>query len=254
MIDRLLVGDPLRPRFQAYARGLLRPAFDRIGWEPKKGEPIAGSLLRVTLIRALGTLDDSDVVAGCRARFDKFINDPGSLSPDLRPVVLGVVGRYADSQTWEKLHKLGLKTASTEEKGYSYDALARATAPALISRTIALALTDELPTSRASGLLGLSARHGEHPDLVWDFAQAHMKALLAKQDGLAINSFAAGLFNFFSNPKEAEKLQTYAKTNLPPAAAEDVAKAIDEIGFHADLKQRLVPQLANWIGQGAKAP
>ncbi len=40
-INRLLAGDPLRPRFQQFARAFLRPAFDRVGWEPKAGEPIA---------------------------------------------------------------------------------------------------------------------------------------------------------------------------------------------------------------------
>ena len=57
MINRLLVGDPLRPRFQQYARGLIRPAFDRVGWEPKKGEPLPTALLRVSLIRGLGAAE-----------------------------------------------------------------------------------------------------------------------------------------------------------------------------------------------------
>ena len=37
-INRLLAGDPARPRFQQYARAVLRPAFDRVGWEAKPGE------------------------------------------------------------------------------------------------------------------------------------------------------------------------------------------------------------------------
>jgi hypothetical protein len=136
-----------------------------------------------------------------------------------------------------------------EEKGNYYEALGHAIDPALVSRTIAIALTDELPTSRASAILGFSVRSAEHPDLVWNFAKAHMKALLAKQDALGINSFAAGLFNFYSDPKDAEVLETYAKANLPPAAAESVAKAVDEIGFRAEFKKRLVPQLKSWMEQ-----
>ncbi len=248
-INRLLVGDPLRARFQQYARGVLRPAFDRIGWEPKKGEPLPTALLRVSLIRGLGTLNDSDIIASCRSRFDQFLDDPSSLPPDLRPTVFEVVGRYADSQTWEKLHRLGEKTTSTEEKGAFYDAVGQTTNPALVARYLEISLGDELPTSRAAAVLGYSARYGEHPDLVWDFAKAHMKALLAKQDALGINSFAASLFSFYSDPKDAETLETYAKTNLPKSAAESVAKAVDEIGFRAESKQRLVPELKAWIDQ-----
>jgi hypothetical protein len=97
-------------------------------------------------------------------------------------------------------------------------------------------------------LLPFAARHGEHPELVWQFAQQHMKALLAKQDALGIDGFTAGLFTFFSDPKDAETLERYAKTDLPSSAARSVAKAVDEIGFRAEFKERLIPQLKTWIG------
>ena len=199
------------------------------------------------MIRGLGALGDSDIIASCRSRFDQFLENPEAISPDLRPEVFSVVGRYADHRTWEKLHQLGEKTTSTEEKGNYYDALGKAIAPELVERTLALALTDELPTSRAGALPSFSARYGEHADLVWDFAKAHMKALLAKQDGLGINSFAPGVFSFSTDPKDAEILQAYAKTNLPPSAAGSVAKVIDEIGFRAEFKRRLVPELEAWM-------
>jgi aminopeptidase N len=248
-INRLLAGDPARPHFQEKARALLRPAFDRVGWEPKTGEPVERGLLRASLIRGLGVLDDSDVIAGCRSRFDRYLKNPAGVSPDLRPVIFKVVGRYADAGTWEKLHQLGLKTTSVEEKQYLYEALASAIDPALVPQTMAIALTDELPTSRASFLLPFAARYGEHPELVWDFAQEHMKALLAKQDALGIDSFAPGLFAFWSEPEKAELLQEYAKQNLPPSARRAVAKAVDEIGFRAEFKKRLIPQLKSWIGE-----
>jgi aminopeptidase N len=246
-INRLLAGDPARPTYQQFARALLRPAFDRVGWDPKSGEPEQRSFLRASLIRGLGLLNDSDIVAGCRSRFDQFASDPGAIPPDLRPDVLRVVGRYADSQAWEKLHRLGLKTTSIEEKQFYYEALGNVIDPRLAPRTMAIALSDELPTSRAAQLLPLFARNGEHPELVWEYARAHMKELLAKQDALSMNNFAPGLVMFSSSTKDAEALQKFAKTNLPDSSSKDVAKAIDEIEFRADLKERLRPQLKSWI-------
>ena len=246
-INRLLVDDPLRPRFQHYARVLLRPAFDRIGWEPAPNEPLNRGLLRTSLIRGLGLLNDSDIVAGCRSRFDRYLADDSAVPPDLRPAIFQVVGRYADAETWEKLHELGQKTVSVEEKLYVYEALAGATDPSLVPRALALTLSDELPTSRATFILPYAARYGEHPDLVWEFAREHMKALLAKQDALGIDSFAPGLFTFYADPKKAEVLEKYAKDNLPPSASKAVAKAVDEIGFRAEFKDRLIPQLKSWM-------
>jgi hypothetical protein len=52
---------------------------------------------------------------------------------------------------------------------------------------------------------------------------------------------------FSSSPKDAEALQKFAKTNLPDSSSKDVAKAVDEIEFRAELRERLDSQLTSWI-------
>lgn len=251
-INRLLAGEPKRNEFQKYARGLLRPSLAEVGWEPKSGESVKIALLRASLIHALGDLDDKEVVAVCRDRFQKYLSDSKSLAPDLRPAVLAVVGRHADENTWKKLRELGLKTTSMDEKQNYYYALASAIDPKLAARTLEISLGDELPTSRALYLVSKVARESEHPEVAWMFAKSHMKQLLAKTDALGGNSYAPGLFTFFSDSTRIAELERYAKSDLPATAAKDVAKAIDEIGFRAELKPRLVRQIASWISEASK--
>ena len=246
-INRLLVASSAREKFQPGARSILRPSFDQLGWEPKKDETPRAASLRGSLIAALGDLNDQEIVAGCRERFQKYVVDPPSLAPDLRAPIFSVVGHYADEATWNKLRELGLATTSTEEKQNYYDALAGARDPKLAAKTLQISLTDELPTSRAIFLVGKVARSGGHPDLAWEFAKAHMKALLAKTDALAANNYAPSLFSFFSELSRAAELRAYAKTNLPATSAKEVAKAVDEIDFRAEFKNRLASQLTAWI-------
>jgi len=246
-INRLLIGSPERNKFQRYARSLLRPTFESLGWEPKADEPPAAGNLRASLISALGDLNDSEIIAGCRERFEKYLADPASLAPDLRPPVLAVVGRYAHEETWNKLYELGLKTTSIEEKQNYYNALAGASEPKLVKKTLPIALTDELPTSRAIFLVSRVARQSDHPDMAWDFAKANMKALLAKTDALGATRYAPGLFTFFSENSRADELRAYAKANLPQTSAPEVAKAVDEIQFRSEFKRRVTPQLTAWI-------
>jgi aminopeptidase N len=245
--NRLLAAEPSREKFQKYARSILRPSLDEVGWEPKSGEPVKIALLRASLIKALGDLNDKEIVAGCRDRFQKYLADPKSLAPDLRASVLAIVGRYADDATWSKLHELGLKTTSIEEKQNYYDALAAAIDPKLAARTLEISLGDELPTSRATYLVGKVGRQSDHPEVAWNFAKAHMKQLLAKTDALAANSYAPSIFNLFSDSARIAELERYAKSDLPPTAAKDVEKAIDEVGFRADMKLRVVTQVASWL-------
>jgi aminopeptidase N len=242
-INRLIAGQPQRDRFQEYARSVLRPVFDRLGRTPKKDEPSKDSSLRASLISTLGDLNDREIIAGCRERFQKFLIDRASLPPDLRLPVLTVVGRFADEATWNKLHELGLNTTSVEEKRNYYDALASALDPKLAQKTLPISLGDELPTSRAIFLVLKVSRQSEHPEIAWQFAKEHMPTLLAKTDALAVNSYAPSLFTFFSEPTRVAELEAYAKTNLPPAAAKEVAKASDEVAFRAEFKARLANQI-----------
>jgi aminopeptidase N len=246
-INRLLIGQPEREKFQQYARSILRPVFEELGWEPKPGESPNVLTLRASLIAVLGDLQDQDVIAACRQRFQKYLNDPTSLSPDLRRATIGVVGVYADESTWNKLRELGLKTTNIAEKQNYYDALARARDPKLVQKTLEIALTEELSSSRAVFLVAKVARESEHPDLAWQFARQNMTALLAKVDALGIISYAPSLFTFFSEPARVDELKAYAKTNLPPSAAKEVAKAVDEVEFRSQFKRRLASQIAGWI-------
>jgi aminopeptidase N len=251
-VNGLLVGSSERERFQQFARSLLRPTFSILGWESKPDEAPNAGRLRASLIGALGHLNDPEIIAGCRERFEKFLAHPASLPPDLRAPVLAVVGRYADEKTWNKLHELGLKTTSIEEKQNCYDALACATDPKLVKKTLAIALTDELPTSRAVFLVSRVARNSGHPDIAWDFAKANMKGLLAKVDAAGANRYAPSLFTFFSQGSRGDELRNYAKRNLSQATAPEVAKAVDEIQFRADFRNRLASQLAALIRSRAK--
>ena len=248
----LLVDSSERESFQRYARSLLRPTFATLGWEPKPDEPPNAGRLRASLISALGRLNDPEVLAGCRERFEKYLAHPVSLPPDLRAPVLAVVGRYADEKTWNKLHELGLRTTSTEDKQNYYEALACATDPKLVKKTLAIALTDELPTSRAIFLVSRVARDSGHPDIAWEFAKANMKALLAKVDAAGANRYAPSLFTFFSDGSSANELKNYAEKNLAPASAPEVAKVVDEIQFRAEFRDRLISQLPALIHSSAK--
>jgi aminopeptidase N len=248
-INGLFSSSSEQGKFQRYARSLLRSTFDALGWVPRNGERPTEAALRASLVAALGNLDDPDIVAGCRERFKSYLANSESLAPDLRPAVFSVVGRYADEKTWNKLHQLGLTTTSIEEKQNYYNALAAATDPTLVKKTLPIALTDELPTSRAVFLVSRVARDSGHADIAWEFARMNMKALLAKNDALGANRYGPSLFTFFSDESRAEELTTYAKTNLPAASAPEVAKAVDEIQFRSEFKRRLVVQLNAWIGK-----
>ena len=242
-IDHLLVGTAEQETFRRYARGVLRPTLDALGLQPKAEEPVTASLLRASLVQQLGLFGDEDVIKTCRQNFDNYLKNPGSIPPDLRAPTFAIVMRYGDATIWQKLHELGLKTASTEDKQYYYDALAFATDPKLIQKSLAITLTDELPTSRATFMVPKVARESDRPDLAWEFAKKNLKPLVAKVDALNANSYLPSLFSFFFDSARIEELKAFATKNLLEASRKPVEIASDEIQFRADFRKRLIEQI-----------
>jgi aminopeptidase N len=251
-IDSLYIGSKERPAFQAYGRSLLKPVFDRVGWDAKPGEKAARGLLRAALLSTLGDFADQSVIAAAQERFKNYLVDPKTLPPDLRPAVFDVVGHHADQDIWNKLHELGLKTRSIEEKGVLYLAMATALDPDLARQSLALSLTDELPTTRATRLVINVSAAGEQPGLAWEFAQAQRKQLDLKLGTFGQLRFAPDIMRAYSDANRATELEVYARKFLPPDAKTEIAKTAEEIRFKADLKARLLPEIAKWIA--AKVP
>jgi aminopeptidase N len=243
-INHLLVGAPEIEQFRTYAREVLSPPLGALTFQPKPGEPPTASLLRASLLQELGLVGDDQTIRQCRQNFESYLKNPASLQPDLRAPTFAVAMRHGDARAWEKLHELGVKTTSTEEKQIYYDALAFATDPALIKKTLAIALTDELPTSRAVFLVTKVARESDRPDLAWDFAKANTKGLLAKVDALGANTYIPSLFTFFSDPARIEELRSFARANLSEGSNKPVEIVADEIRFRAELRKRLLDQIA----------
>lgn len=244
-IDNLYRGSSDRAAYRTYVRTILKPVFDRVGWEPRPSEKVTDGLLRVALVKALGEFDEPEMVAEASFRFQKFLNDPASLAPDLRLPVFDIVGRSADRKTWEQLHKLGRETQNIGEKRNFYSAMALARPFA--ADTLALALGTELPTVAGIGLIQTVADCGEEPERAWKFIQEHRAALDKKLDSLGQIRFVPAVAGAFNDAAHADELEDYARKTLPPDSQSKVNKVAETIRFKADFKARLLPQIAEWI-------
>ena len=251
-IDFLARKDDGRERFHSWAREFLRPQLDRLGWTTRPKESPLDQLLRATIIRQLGFFGDQTVLAEARARYEKFLADPGTLTGDLRGAVLEIVGRRADDATYERLRDLARAEKSTEQKQQLYAALAHSLDPKHAAQTLALSVTNELVPRAATRLVIQVALDGEHPDQAWTFAKANLDALLAKQSSIKANDYVPAIFRAFSDPARADELEQFAASHLPADAAPLAARAADEVRFKAELKSRILPEIDAWCRTQAR--
>jgi aminopeptidase N len=247
-LDRVARDRPERPALQAYARALLRPVLDHIGWDGKAaGEDDETTLLRTSLINLLGEFGDADVIAEAKRRFVSFLQDPAAVPPALRDPVTHVAGLTADRETYDALLALARKTTATNERLRYYYAAAAARDGALARETLALTLTGEPPVTIVNGMINTVAWSGEQPDLAWDFVQNNLDALVARQGPDFKDLFVPNFMTNFSDAAHADELAHFAPAQATSGGRVMTARALETIAISADLGTRVLPSIAAWI-------
>jgi aminopeptidase N len=246
-LDELSRGSPARDGLRAFARGLIRPAFDRLGWDAKPGELFLDTLLRPDLIAALGQFEDPEIIAEAQRRFEAFTKNPDSLAPTLREPVLNIVGHRADQATWDELRTLGEHATSTEEKLRYFDAMASAADPKLIGETVRYASAGQVPNGRVAMLIGHASIGSDNPDEVWRQVlpqQAAIRTRLTDQSQtFLLPAAAAGSFSM----DVSRGLTAAPASNASPGAKAIAARFADQVATAAELHERTVPALMDWL-------
>jgi aminopeptidase N len=246
-LNRLALDRPERAALQRYARARLRPVFDRLGWDGAGSGDDDDTLLRASLIRALGEFGDGDILDEAKRRFAGFLQDPPSLPTALRDAVTHLVGISADRTSYDALLALARKSTVTNERLRYYYAAASARDPALARATLALTLTDELPNTIVGGLINAVASSGEQPDLAWEFVQKNYDALAAKLGPQFRDAFVANFMTNFSDDAHAAELAHFAPAQATSGGHVMTARALETIAISADLKTRALPAIDAWI-------
>jgi aminopeptidase N len=247
-IDNLQRGSAGREAFRAYSRKLLHPVLERLGWDPRPDDDSQTLQLRTTIIRSLGGFGDQAVIAEAKRRFDEFVQNPKSLHNDLRDAVATVVGYVADRATFDTLHRLGAEATSTQEKSRYYYALAGTSDPALIRDVVAIAINDQrLPNGQVEGYLSRAATESDDPDLLWKLVFEQRREILPKLVDNARQLLLPDMARGTSDPRVAFQMKWADESRSSPGARNEAEKAVDDVEFKANFKERLLPAVDAWI-------
>ncbi|MBR0756757.1 M1 family metallopeptidase [Bradyrhizobium jicamae] len=246
-LNRLARDRAERPAIQAYARAKLRPLLDRVGWDGSGSGDDDITLLRASVIRALGDFGDETVQAEAKRRFAAFLQDPKTLPNALRDAVTHIVGLDADRATYDTLLALARKSTAVNERVRYYYAAAAARDADLARATLALTLTDELPGTLVPGIFSTVGFSGEHLQLAWDFVRSHFDVLLARQGPGFRDQFVPNFMSGFTDEAHAAELANFAPTQSTSGGRLMTARATESIAIAADFRARALPAVDDWI-------
>jgi len=228
--------------FAAYARGLVKPMADSLGWDAASGETPDVEDLRDTLLRALSRWGDQATIDEARRRFSAFLQNPAAVGADAQATLLTIVAQNADAATFAQLHALAKDTKDEVFQERCYAALARVRDPDLARQVVQIALSGDLPPQANTlprRMIFSLAR--EHPRLSWDAYTAHLDELMkaVSSDDRAIR-VAEQTPALYWDAVPLDQLEVWVRTKIPPGAADNLARGMESARYESAQKQMLV--------------
>jgi aminopeptidase N len=241
--------------FAAYARSVIKPVSGRLGWDTQPGETPDAQELRRLLIGDLGAWGEQDVIDEARRRFSAFVSDRGAIRPDDQPVILSIVARNADAETFERLHAIAKQAKNETEQQRYYLALMDVRDPQLASQAAQIALSPELPPQAARWRLRLVVRlASQHHELSWSTFTSNAETLLSPNPKYAPLITAQYVPVYFWDSVPLDQLESWVRAHVPEQMSPNVARGMETARFKLSEKQALVPAADAYVSSQLPHP
>jgi aminopeptidase N len=227
--------------FAMFARSLLKPALEQLGWNSKPNETPAVQTLRRSVIRELGTLADPGVIDEARKRFAAFLSDHKSISPDDQGVILYIVAQDADTTTFANLHAVARTAKDETEMRRYYAALMAVRDPVLAQQAAEIALSAEIPPQADSLRLQLLRRLADrHQRLSWQVFIANSERVLKPFAANAPLFVAQYIPEAYWNEMPLAEVEAWVRAHVPAEMGPNVDRGMESARFRLAEKGRLV--------------
>jgi puromycin-sensitive aminopeptidase len=245
-----LVDDDARPRFQPLVVALFQAQLEELGWEPKPEESADDRQRRAIVISALGDLARRPpVLAEARERLERYLRDRGSLDPNLVSVVIGLAALRGDATLYERYLscKRAAVTDPEEEQRFLFGLTAFEDA-ALIERTLALTLTDEVrPQDRAHVYARLLGERASRL-FAWAFVRTRWDELTRQMDPMLQQNLVRALAQLTPRPI-ADEVHAFLRPRVTEETRETVQQALEQLALDSAACARLTPEVTAWLRQ-----
>ena len=239
-LDRIVEGDG-RAALHTRVRGLINPAYEKLGPEPRPEDSDRDRALRGVLFEALGVLG-GNIDVQSRAH---VILDIGALEPDpaLVAASVNIVAATGTSADFDEFIRR-MKNAPTPQEELRYlGALADFPDPDLIARLVRMTLTDEVRSQNAPLLLRRALSNRDAGEIAWFFVSSEWEAITTRLPSNSIARFLEGIRGL-SRSGTAAEVMAFFETHEVPQGDKILAQHLERLEVNVALRQRESERLA----------
>ena len=244
--DRFLEGRA-RDRFRDEVRELVRPAVNRLGWEPKEGESDLTRTLRGTLIQTLAITGDDPQAQAQARELEREARGGEHVDAALAAAAVEIVAATGGPDDYAVYRSMADNAATPQEKQRYLNALARFRDDALMDQTLEASLSDAIRPQDGPFLLTRSITNRDQGARVWTYVSEHWDR--AKERFAASNMiYLASGVRYITDPDLAEEIQAFFAVNPVPQAALTLQQILERQRIAVALRARAGAVLTQRFG------
>ena len=247
-LEVLLADHPSLDQLRSFNKTVYENIVDRLGWEESPGEGHLDALLRTTVLARAGGLGNESVLEEARDRFQRFLQDPTSLRPDIRGVAYSLVALDADRDIYETLWELEDKATLQEEKRRLLGAVSRPRDPGLLQETLERSLSDRVRAQDAPLVIISVAANRFGRDLAWDFVKDNWAEFDRRygKGGFMIMRLVS-ITEAFTTLERADEVESFFEANPVAGAQRTVQQALESIRLNARWLELNSDAVTAWL-------
>src|SRR5471032_446051 len=234
-------GSPGHAAFAAYARGVVKPLVQQMGWDARPEETPGVQKLRRSAITNLGAWGDADVIAEARKRFAAFAADRKAIAADDQSMVQSIVARNAGEAEFEQLHAIAKSGKNETEMRRYYPALMLVRDPALAAKAAAIAMSDEIPQQAGTLRVPLLATLAdEYPQMAWEIFTKNVEPLMAPYEPFGPLYLSQYSPEMFWRATEPDEMEAWLKLHVPADMGPSLGRGMETARFKRGEQAMLV--------------
>jgi puromycin-sensitive aminopeptidase len=243
-LDRLVDGGT-RDAFRLRVAALVGPALERLGSDPHEGDSDRDRGLRGVLIEAMGVLAD-DPATQDRARAVLARADADASDPSVLAASIAIVAASGDPDDFDAfVERMNDASTPQEELRYLY-ALCGFGDPALMSRLLAMTVTDDIRTQNAPYVIARAMGNREQGPLAWSFVTEHWDELNERFPSNSIVRMLSGI-RTLTEPEVADAVYAFFEIHEVPQGDKQLAQHLERLEVGVALRARDAETLAHHL-------
>jgi hypothetical protein len=234
--------------FTKFARSIVKPLANQLGWDPKADESPGIRRLRRTVLADLGAWGDAEVIGQARIRFAEFVKDRKAIAPDNQNFILGIVSQNASAADFEQLHAIAKTAKNESEMRRYYPVMMLVRDPELAKKASDIVFSDEIPKQAESIRIQLALMLSEHnPALSWDIYTKNYDRLIAPMMPEGTMMMTQITPDIFWSSVPLDQIETFMKTHAQEELAPFIARGMEGATTRLAEKTLLTKATDNYL-------